>query len=267
MRNLNFIGAALAPILLLASCATTEPVAPKLAGPVLGRYQFDYAAPERRDVSLIQVFDDGAHTILQFNKLSMPVVITANDSHAPLPFTRQGLYLSIPGVYALLKIETQGHTALILNKARPANLPPSETGSSVGSGPQAQATAPAIVQPIKTLETPVAIPAPRTVTKQSTFIVPFSGNSFAFTRSARALLGDAAPVAVTAQAITLYGRAVKSGTEDLAVAQELALRRAWVIKANLIRHGADPDKFRVFYSGKKGINAVTIDINPAGKKA
>jgi len=262
MRNLNFIGAALAPILLLASCATTEPAASRLAGPVLGRYQFDYAAPKRRDVSLIQVFDDGAHTILQFNKLSMPVVITANDSPAPLQFTRQGLYLVIPGVYALLKIETLDHTALVLNKARPANLPPPQAVSSVGSGPQALA----IVQP-RTLEAPVPVPAPRTVAKQSTFIVPFSGNSFAFTRSARALLGTAAPVAVTAQAVTLYGRAVKSGSEDLAVAQELALRRAWVIKANLIRHGADPDKFRVFYSGKKGINAVTIDINPAGKKA
>lgn len=267
MRNFNFIGAALAPMLLLASCATTEPPAARLAGPVLGRYQFDYAAPKRRDVSLIQVFDDGAHTILQFNKLSMPLVITANDSPAPLQFTRHGLYLTIPGVYALLKIETLGHTALVLNKARPVNLSPPQAVSSAGSGPQARATAPAIVQPIMTLVAPVPVPAPRTVAKQSTFIVPFSGNSFAFTRSARALLGDAAPAAVTAQAVTLYGRAVKSGSEDLAVAQELALRRAWVIKANLIRHGADPDKFRVFYSGKKGINAVTIDINPARKKA
>lgn len=276
MRNLPIIVAALAPIILMAACASTAPGVHQSVEPALGRYQFDYAAPERRDISLIQAFDDGAHTYLQFNKLTMPIVVTANDNPAPLLFTRQGLYLSIPGVYALLKIETQGHTAFVENKGHPAGLTAIQVPKPAEVEPQARVPTPAKTQPFVSLVAPRAqlaiptteapVPAHAEELIQSTFLVPFSGNRLTFTPRARSLLGKVAPVAISAQAITLYGRALKGETENLAVAQQLALRRAWIVKANLIRRGAAPDKFRVFYSGTKGIDAVAIDINTAGNK-
>uniref|UniRef100_UPI0039F7045E hypothetical protein n=1 Tax=Sulfuriferula sp. GW6 TaxID=3345112 RepID=UPI0039F7045E len=277
MRKLKTIVAALVPV-FLASCATTTPPATKPT-PTLGRYQFEYTATDRRAVALIQVFDDGTNTYLQFNRLSMPIVITANDGAAPLPYTRQGLYLTVPGVYATLKVATRGHETQIANKAKPAGVftPPASPDAAavaIPSVPQAAAStapaaalqppvtasAPAVVEsrPIRAVASPVL--APEREEGPSMFRVPFTGDSLTVGTKAQTVLDSAAPIALSAPAITLYGRAIKGETEDLAVAQELALRRAWIVMANLVHRGADPDKFRLFYSGKKGVNAVEIAI-------
>lgn len=285
MRKLKTIVAALVPV-FLASCATTTPPVTKPT-PTLGRYQFEYTASDRRAVALIQVFDDGTNTYLQFNQLSMPILITANDGAAPLPYSRQGLYLTVPGVYATLKVATRGHETLIANKAKPAGVltppaAPDAAAVAIPSVPQAAAsTAPAAVSlpaPAAALQLPVTESAPAVVEARpiravaspvlapqreegpSMFRVPFTGDSLSVGAKAQTVLDSAAPMALSAPAITLYGRAIKGETEDLAVAQELALRRAWIVMANLVHRGADPDKFRLFYSGKKGVNAVEIAI-------
>lgn len=280
MLKLKIIVAAIAPIFMLASCATMAPHATEPTRSSLGRYQFEYAVPERRAVDLIQVFDDGTNTFLQFNKLSMPIVVTANDRPAPLAYTRQGLYLTIPGVYASLKIKTRGRVAQITNQATPANLPPASARPTAQDStlttplslvPSTQLTpqdailadtaSRSNVKP-KLPEATTAAAAPeiaRAVTP-ATFRVPFSGDSLTVGAKARAVIDAAASAAVSAPAVTLYGRAIKGETEGLALAQKLALRRAWAIMANLVRRGTDPGKFRLFYSGKKSINAVEIAI-------
>jgi outer membrane protein OmpA-like peptidoglycan-associated protein len=102
----------------LGSCMTTlegtEPTLP------LG-HNFSYAVSDRENVNLVQAFDDGSTTYLQF-KETPPASVDIrqeSDDHA-LTYTLDQRYAKVQGVYATLRVTVAGHPATVINLAAPA---------------------------------------------------------------------------------------------------------------------------------------------------
>ena len=71
---------------------------------------------DRKGVQLIQAFDDGAKTYLQFTHApAEPVVIESNTDHKPLAYLGDGPYLVVQGVYERLAVSVGTHSAVVTN--------------------------------------------------------------------------------------------------------------------------------------------------------
>ena len=101
----------------VGSCMTTlkgtEPALP------FG-HNFSYAVSDRENVNLIQAFDDGSTTYLQFTETPPAAVdIRQKPVDEPLTYTLDQRYAKVPGVYPTLRISVAGHLATVINQAAP----------------------------------------------------------------------------------------------------------------------------------------------------
>lgn len=118
----------------LGSCMTTlkdtEPSVP------LG-HNFAYAVPHRENVNLVQAFDDGSTTYLQFNETPpAPIDIRQVSEDKTLSYTLEQRYAVVKGVYDTLLVTVAGHSTSVINQAVPA--PPDVSGASTPAADSAK---------------------------------------------------------------------------------------------------------------------------------
>jgi Conjugal transfer protein/OmpA family len=117
----------------LGSCATAhrevEPALPP-------GHNFSYLVPSRENLNLIQAFDDGAKTYLQFRVApSVPIEIKQESNDESVPYTAQGRYVIVPGVYETLLVTIDGASTTIINQAPSAKLKAAAALKPAESGP------------------------------------------------------------------------------------------------------------------------------------
>jgi hypothetical protein len=92
----------------------------------LPSYSFDYKIQDREATDLIQVFDDGTKTYLQFaNPAETPVI--SDEAGASVPYERVALFAVIAGRHARLTVHSQGAQSLVV--AGSASAPPTHAVS------------------------------------------------------------------------------------------------------------------------------------------
>jgi hypothetical protein len=104
---------------LLGSCAAmhlkVEPAVP------LG-HNFSYRVPNREHVNLIQVFDDGTNTYLQFKSPPpVPIAIQQPPNHERVSYLVEENYVKVTGVYQTLLVTVVSASTTVINEARPVS--------------------------------------------------------------------------------------------------------------------------------------------------
>lgn len=99
----------------VGSCATvnhqSEPVVPS-------GHNFAYAVPQRGAVNLVQAFDDGTNTYLQFNETpSPPIEIRRALDEKSMTYTLDQHYLKVAGVFDRLRVTVAENSATVINEA------------------------------------------------------------------------------------------------------------------------------------------------------
>jgi outer membrane protein OmpA-like peptidoglycan-associated protein len=79
-------------------------------------YNFSYQTSHREEIGLIQAFDDGTHTYLQFQGAMRDLRIRGANDQA-LPFRRDTPYVTLDGVYDRLVVSVDANSASIVNRA------------------------------------------------------------------------------------------------------------------------------------------------------
>lgn len=108
----------------LGSCANRPPS--DEPSPPAGHH-FDYLLQGREAVGLIQAFDDGSTTYLQFKETpAAQVVVDELASRLPVPFTADGAYVKVAGVYPGLCVTVADRSTTVLNQnsSPSSNVPP-----------------------------------------------------------------------------------------------------------------------------------------------
>ena len=102
----------------LSSCMTT----PKSTEPALPPgHNFSYTVSDRETVNLIQAFDDGSTTYLQFKETPPALVdIRHGRDNEALVVTLDQRFAEVPGVYPTLRVSVARHIATVINQAAPA---------------------------------------------------------------------------------------------------------------------------------------------------
>jgi outer membrane protein OmpA-like peptidoglycan-associated protein len=122
----------------LGSCVS----APKDGEPTLpAGHNFSYSVPRRESVDLIQVFDDGSSTYLQFRETpAASIDVRREISDVALGYTVDERYLKIPGVYDRLRVTVAKQSADVVNEALPAppETPAASQSSAVSGAPTEQ---------------------------------------------------------------------------------------------------------------------------------
>lgn len=107
----------------LTGCATGRAPEPITDG--IGRYVFDYTVVGGSAANLVQVFDDGTKTYVQFKSFAQirPVIRTAGGLN--LAYERSGPYAIVAGVHNRLTVVVPSANAEIINERRhpPVALP------------------------------------------------------------------------------------------------------------------------------------------------
>jgi hypothetical protein len=133
----------------MVSCATL----PRDSEPApLAGHNFAYRVPLREAVNLIQVFDDGSSTYLQFRTPPGDGVdIRREPGNHEIPYTADDAYLKVSGVYDALTVSVGNRSTSVINE--------SAAGASVTPVPRPSPTLPLPE------ETPMsASPASQTIT-------------------------------------------------------------------------------------------------------
>jgi outer membrane protein OmpA-like peptidoglycan-associated protein len=99
----------------MGSCVTTlKDAQPRVP---LG-HNFAYAVPERETVNLVQAFDDGSTTYLQFNEApSAPIDIRQVSDDKILSYTREQRYVRVKGIYDIMLVTVAGQSTRVINQA------------------------------------------------------------------------------------------------------------------------------------------------------
>jgi len=147
----------LAAMMSLGSCMT-------VTGPREARvpdgHNFSYVVQGRERIHLIQAFDDGTTTYLEFGDTPPgPLDIRNSKGGQALAFTLDQRYVLVPGVYGALQITVAGESVTVVNQA----LKPDSAGTRLaGSALPDDAQAPtARTAPMSTVIAPNTIPLPR----------------------------------------------------------------------------------------------------------
>lgn len=130
MSNLRPVLLALAAV-PLGSCMTTlkhsDPEMP------LG-HNFAYAVDHRETVNLVQAFDDGSSTYLQFNEPPLaPIDIRQVSDDTTLSYTVDERYVRVEGVYDSLLVTVAGQSTRVINQAVMAAPDVSAAGTSAAA--------------------------------------------------------------------------------------------------------------------------------------
>jgi outer membrane protein OmpA-like peptidoglycan-associated protein len=99
-------------------------------------HNFSYLLPNRESLNLIQVFDDGSKTFLQFKEApSAPIEIRQVSNTKSLPYTIDERYVIASGVYDTLLVTVAGASTTIINQApqaeRPVAAMPNESATAI----------------------------------------------------------------------------------------------------------------------------------------
>jgi hypothetical protein len=103
---------------------------------VLAGLHFDYGIENRESVQLIQVFDDGSRTYLQFREPpAEPVSIEGGSDKASIGYLNDGPYLVLAGVYDRLEVSVGNHSTDVREtSAHAEGEPPANTVPVAASG-------------------------------------------------------------------------------------------------------------------------------------
>jgi outer membrane protein OmpA-like peptidoglycan-associated protein len=266
---------------VLAACVAsgTREEAPM----ALSQHNFEYSVADREGVQLVQAFDDGSKTYLQFTRApAEPVVIEGGADKKPLAYLGDGPYLVVAGVYPQLAVTVGAHSALITNDsetaraaavsgATPAQTQTSDTGSDRTRSEALQGQIGALQARITQLQSELAEAhaAGRAAmvsigaSGASPRIVIRFGNNSSVVELDTGLLQALGNSAMAAKRVYLHGR-----TDSFvlsATAAELAVSRAVTVKRLLVAQGVDADHIRIFYRGAGGF--ATDNATSAGKAA
>jgi hypothetical protein len=74
-------------------------------------HNFSYVAEGRERIDLIQAFDDGSKTYLQFNEPPITAIDVRDKDDKTVTFTIDQRYVVVPGVYTALQVTVAGHSA------------------------------------------------------------------------------------------------------------------------------------------------------------
>jgi outer membrane protein OmpA-like peptidoglycan-associated protein len=97
----------------IGACATRLHDAPPL---IPSGYNFSYQTSHREEIGLIQAFDDGTHTYLQFQGATRDLLIRGANDQA-LSFRRETPYVTLEGVFERLVVLVDANSASIVNQA------------------------------------------------------------------------------------------------------------------------------------------------------
>jgi outer membrane protein OmpA-like peptidoglycan-associated protein len=294
MRPRRFFGFAVVGGVLatgLAACvALNSPKSPEVSQRMpLDHHNFNYALVRRESVQLIQAFDDGQQTYLQFTRAPLgrdqPVLVENSENQTALAYHCDGPYLVLPGVYAQLTISIGAKSAQVANltaqSAPVAAVPnlappltpaaePSSTQAAINTNPVAlqedalQQRVGALVSAIEKVGRTDRAGAIVVRSDEGAFsvVIRFEDNSSAVELDDELLraLGEAAQAA---NRVVLRGRT--DATVATPTAGQLALRRALTVKEILVTQGVNPGRVRVFYRAAGDFEA--DDRLPEGRAA
>jgi hypothetical protein len=133
MRTLSVLTGVGVALVAISGCATTEKAPEPI---VLAGRHFDYGIENREAVQLIQVFDDGSRTHLQFRQPpAEPVDIQGGSDKIPVGYLKDGPYLVLAGIYDLLQVSVGDRSAEVRETSAAAEgEPPATTVSVAPSG-------------------------------------------------------------------------------------------------------------------------------------
>ena len=118
MSNLKMaLFAIVAPV---GACVTRTHDAPPN---VPNGYNFAYVAPQGAEVGLVQAFDDGGHTYLQFSGVPRDLSIRSGGTMSPLHYRIESPYVTLDGVYPDLVVTRETHSTTILNESADRTAP------------------------------------------------------------------------------------------------------------------------------------------------
>jgi hypothetical protein len=267
---------------ILAGCAA--PAARDAAPVVLDRHNFEYSVASREDVQLVQVFDDGSKTYLQFTHApAEPVVIDSGTESKPLLYTGDGPYLIVSGVYVRLAVSVGAHSTVVTNDAPVVHVSPalaSDPGTAAGTSmpptpnPEAQLPAPGSeALPLRAVDMDARIDELRAELRQAhaagrasmvhigtggaspSVIIRFVAHSSAVEideELLRALGGSA----MGAKHIYLH---VSTDTDALiGPSADLAAARAVAVEHLLISQGVEAQRIRILYRAVDGDGASNV---------
>jgi len=106
----------------IGACIATDPT---LEPAVPSGYHFRYSVVDQDRIHLVQAFDDGSNTYLQFEDVPPAATeIRETARGAPVRYTVEPHFLIAPGVYAALRVSVGGQSATVTNDdAGPADVP------------------------------------------------------------------------------------------------------------------------------------------------
>jgi outer membrane protein OmpA-like peptidoglycan-associated protein len=104
----------------VGACATRTHDAPPT---VPSGYNFAYVAPQGADIGLVQAFDDGAHTYLQFAGIPQDLNVRLDGAERPLTFRIDNPYVTLDGVYSALVVTREKHSTAIVNESADPEAP------------------------------------------------------------------------------------------------------------------------------------------------
>jgi outer membrane protein OmpA-like peptidoglycan-associated protein len=74
---------------------------------------FSYSITDRARIHLVQVFDDGSDTYLQFDQLPDPIEIRRSNTQAPIDYRVDPHYLVIPGLYGEFRVQMGENSSMV----------------------------------------------------------------------------------------------------------------------------------------------------------
>ena len=256
----------------LAACVA--PATREDAPIAINHHNFEYSVADREGVQLVQAFDDGSKTYLQFTHApTEPVVIAVGAAGKPLVYLGDGPYLVVPGVYERLAVSVGAHSAVVTNElavaqaARAAGPVPA-VASAIASAQDNKARSAELRGQIGALQARISelqsalAEAHAAGRGTSVFfgtggvsprvVIRFANHS-SVVEIDDGLLQALGSSAMAAKRIYLHGRT--DAFTLTATAAELAVRRAVAVKQLLVAQGVGPERIRIFYRGAGGFAA------------
>jgi outer membrane protein OmpA-like peptidoglycan-associated protein len=100
-------------------------------------HNFSYSTEDREKVSLVQAFDDGTNTFLQFTETPSPdIQIRREVGEEKIAYTPEDRYLVLQGVYDRLRVTAAENSATVINQA--VSAAPTRVNSMIDSTIPAQ---------------------------------------------------------------------------------------------------------------------------------
>lgn len=255
-------------IAALSGCAS-PPQEPAIAD-TMGRYVFDYTMQGARAARVVQVFDDGAKTYVQFTGLRELVPLIKSGQGGDLAFERDGPFAVISGVHGRLLITVAGATADITNNRAVRSATSGQLQADLGVGTDEAGMPDGQAAQLQRLQTElqqargeIALLKARDsrTSTASRYVVRFADNSSAVNINADTL-AELADLAAHVRCLTITG--FTDATQLTPGGSRLAMRRAFAVRKLLQERGIDAAKVQVRFFGA---GKFTADNSTAEGKA